>query len=596
MCGFLGSVTKHKIEKDSIIESNRCQICRGPDETKFLSGVFINSEFNFNLIFNRLAIIDLSDSASQPMYSEQFSTYIVFNGEIYNHIELREELEKFARFKSSHSDTEVVLIGLSLYGAEFINRLKGQFSIVFLDLINQKVLLSRDRLGQKPLFYSLSNNELTFSTNLKSIYKMSKSNEIDEIQLNNYLNFGVIPSPFTLFKNIHKIKPATVKIFSLANDLKTEDEYEYWKLKSFVGNTEFNISKFKDKFIKSLELRMTADVPVSTFLSGGLDSTSIVKGLKEINTEVNTFSIVHRSSKYDERTWINQVVNKYKTNHFEVEIENNLEENVFEAIDSLDEVYADPSIVPSYSLSKEIAKNFKVAISGDGGDELLAGYSRFQNSLIKKNLIENYISKLYYFYPPYFGSGSKFLMKSKDNYISYFATLEDKKLMQILNLKSLNNLNNLFVSNEHNIYKNLMLKEYSFFLSEMMLLKVDRTSMANSVEVRSPFVDHELVEYFLNSEVDKYLLGNPKSILKKYLSEDFDESFLNRKKMGFSFNTEEWVYKNLITINEIINSGEIVNSIDKNIISKLSIIKTRINSHRIWKLLVLERYLESLKS
>lgn len=596
MCGYLGIITKNKIEKESIIESNKCQICRGPDETKFSSGVIRNSEFKFNLIFNRLAIIDLTQSASQPMYSEEFSTYIVFNGEIYNHIELREELEKIACFKSSHSDTEVVLIGLSIYGAEFINKLKGQFSIVFLDLINQKVLLTRDRLGQKPLFYSLSNNELIFSTNLKSIYKMRKSNEIDENQLNNYLNFGVIPSPYTLFKNIHKMKPATVKIFSLDNNLKIEKEYEYWKIKSFVGNKEFSMSEFRDKFLKSLELRMISDVPVSTFLSGGLDSTSIVKGLKEIKSEVNTFSIVHRSTKYDERTWINQVVNKYKTNHFEVEIENELDEHVFEAINSLDEVYADPSIVPSYSLSKKISENFKVAISGDGGDELLAGYSRFQSSLIKKNIIENYISKLYYLYPAYLGSGSKFLMKSKDSSITYFATLEDKKLMKILNLKSLNNLNTLFASNEQNIYKNQMLKEYNFFLSEMMLLKVDRTSMANSVEVRSPFVDHELVEYFLSSDVDKYLLNNPKSFLKKYLSEDFDEIFLNRKKMGFSFNTEEWVYNNLITIKKIINSGEVVKNIDKNIISKLSIVKTRINSHRIWKLLVLESYLKSLKS
>lgn len=594
MCGYLGSVTKNTIDMNSLIESNQCQICRGPDETRHVEKTFGNKEYHLALIFNRLSIIDLSQNASQPMFSKEFGTTLMFNGEIYNHFELRKELEKKCKFNTSHSDTEVVLNGLSLEGAKFLDKMRGQFSLAFFHNQKNQILLARDRLGQKPLFYKHSSNSLEFSTNLKSLVNLTKNNKIDEEQLINYLNFGVVVSPNTIFKNIYKVNPATFIIFELNENINLIEKNLFWNINNYVARNKFNQENFEELFNEAVKYRLVSDVPIATFLSGGLDSTSITKSLYKLDAEINTFSIIHNEKKYDESKWINEVVKKYNTTHTEIKITTGkVYEEIFNSINSLDEPYADPSVVPSYILSKEISCRFKVALSGDGGDELLGGYQRFQEALINRNIIENLISKLYPIYPSFFGSGSKLQMKSKNKAVSYFSTLEDDKLLSLLGLKSNFKLKDNFYTESLGDFKDLMLSEYKFFLSEMMLLKVDRTSMQNSLEVRSPFLDHKLIEYVLSSDMENIIKNNSKSPIKNFLSNDFDENFLNRNKMGFSFNLESWIYKNLNFIEDTFKSGNIVNSLNSNILKNLGLFKTTINAHRIWKLIVLDFYLKS---
>ena len=596
MCGYLGELSLRPFDRENLFESNLSQVCRGPDETKYLEKVIGQKNYNLSLVFNRLSIIDLSGLASQPMVSEEFKTLIVFNGEIYNHNELRKSLENYCTFKTSHSDTEVLLNGLSLEGPSFLNKVRGQFSLVFIDYKNVKVLMARDRLGQKPLFYKHIKDSLIFSTNLKSLIKQSSDTVLDEKQVTSYLNYGVVPSPNTLFKNIYKLKPANFIIFDLNKRLDIVEDKIYWKPESFIGQNKFNQDTFIEKFKESLKLRLESDVPVSTFLSGGLDSSSITKGLSDLGGRVNTFSVTHVDKKYDESFWINEVVEKYGTNHTEIQIDQNtIDEAVTKAVNGLDEPYADPSIVPSFVLSRAISKEYKVALSGDGGDELLGGYKRFQIALKDKSSIENFISKTYPMYPGFLGSGSNLLMKSKNPATSYFSTLEDDKFLRLLGFNKNDFPINSFTGKDEDVMKLLTLAEYNFFLSEMMVVKIDRTSMNNSLEVRSPFIDHKLIEYILNSNMSEIIIQNAKQPLKKYLSNDFSSEFLNRKKMGFSLNVEKWIYNNTHIIKEIFNEGEITSSLNPNILNKLSIFKSRINAHRIWKLYILESYLNSLK-
>ena len=592
MCGFTGAISLNSIDRKNVQEANGIIDCRGPDakcnvEKKLKS-------FNINFWFNRLSILDLSNEANQPMYSKEFKTMIMFNGEIFNHIELRRELsQKGLNFYTSHSDTETILVGLSYFGIEFVNKLRGQFAIVFLDEKNSKLYFIRDRLGQKPLYYYFDKENIYFGSSLLSVLKISKKYDIDEIQLFNYLNYGIISSPNTIFKNIYKLKPSEIIKIDLQNDDFITTKSNYWNIENFIDNKPFNVEDFHNLFSEAVNLRISADVPVANFLSGGLDSTSIVKKLVDSGKDVNSFSVYFQDKKYDESIFINQVVNKYNLNHNFTTISEKIDiKDIEQALNSMDEPYSDPSVLPSFIISNQIGKHFKVAISGDGGDELLGGYERTMQSFNKSNLFSNLISKTYNFYPPYLGTGNRFLSKSNNLEIKYKSFLEDKKL---LNLLKVNSSEYSFADGlnyeDDNYYKKLLVAEYKYFLPEMMMYKIDRTSMANSLEVRSPFVDHKLIEYIISADNSYFNPRNSKEILKTYLSNDFSNEFLSRKKQGFVFNVENWVFDNLNLINENISNGYVLNNLNKNILKLLSINKSRINGQRIWKIFVLENYL-----
>lgn len=600
MCGFIGGISKTPILSNNFNNANRHIICRGPDKNLYLNNSnninSLNFEKYFHFEFNRLSILDLADVADQPMFSNESTNLIMFNGEIYNHAELRKELESEGlKFKTSHSDTEVILKGLSTYGPKFIEKLNGQFAIFFLNSKQKKAYLIRDRLGQKPLYYFIGGNKFLFSSNFFSIKELMDDYQINEESLNNYLNTGVVPTEKTLIKNILEVKPSEIIEIDLSN-LEILTKQIYWDINNISNNSPFDEKQFFSLFNNSVKIRQSADVPVAYFLSGGIDSTSVLKSAYESSEEtLNSFSAVHSNKKYDESHWSSIASNQYNTSHTTEIIENNISlESINNALSSIDQPYFDPSVVPSYLLSNKISKHYKVAISGDGGDELLSGYQR----VIKTNNIKyktNMSKLIFSLYPSILGTGNKILRYSKNTADAYWSFHEDKKLLSLLNLKPDLSYREQFTNNLKNQnLKDIMISDYKFFLSEMMLFKVDRTSMANSLEVRSPFLDYRLIEYVLGSNLNFINTNNSKQIMKEYLSEDFNNEFLYRKKQGFVFDVENWVYENIDYIASELKDSTIIKEYNKNILRDLSLFKTRMNGIRIWKLFVLENFMKRL--
>ena len=596
MCGFLGLVGSNKVSEHNIKDANKYIECRGPDEkvyknltdTKFN---FKNRDFQNLQIFNRLSIIDLSNLGSQPMFSDDNLTSILFNGEVFNHKELRAEMEKDGLvFNSNNSDTEVLLLGISKYGKDFINRVIGQFSIVFFDYEKNIILLIRDRLGQKPLFYSVEDKSLVFASNLKSIASLTENNRINQESISEYLNIGVVTSPNTIFENIYKVQPAEIIEFQISDVISEKSKTRYWRIEKFVDNKEFDREHFIKLLSDSVRIRNIADVPVACFLSGGIDSSTIVKLLTESGESANTFSISYEDPKYDEKKWFELVKEKYKTNHTTEEVRKAIDiEEIMESIKIFDEPYSDPSNFPSYIISKKISEKYKAAISGDGGDELVGGYKRVNKILNRKKRL-NFLRYLYKIYPNFLGTGNIFLRNSSSASEAYNSFFWDKKFLSMLGIKDYTP-NDYYKNISKDIYKSLIISDYKLYLSEMMTLKVDRTSMANSLEVRSPFIDHRLIEYVLSTKPSYVDYGKTKKIFKDYLSEDFDNDFINREKMGFVFNLEDWIYSNKETVFSELKNGKLSKIIKVDRINLLLLNKSRINANRLWKLYLLEKYL-----
>ena len=371
MCGYIGKFSKKPIDYKHMDVCNELQICRGPDEKKLVtdtvSNIFDSKNNNyFSFVFNRLRILDFSEYSSQPMFSKEFNSSIMFNGEIYNHSELRTYLEQQGiNFYSDHSDTEVLLNGFSYFGINFVDKLVGQFSISFYDANSNELFLIRDRLGQKPLFYTYNSNEILFGSNLKSLIMMNKEYRIDPDSLGEYLDLGVVTSPRTIFKDYYKLQPSEFLVFDL-NTYQVKTQKKYWNIEEKVGSERFDLNEFHNLFSKSIQSREVADVDIATFLSGGIDSSSIIKNMNDRNVPINSFSVIYEDKKYDESKWSKLVADKYSNNH-----ENSLLDlvDIFsvvnKSIEIFDEPYADPSTVPSYVISKKISEKYKVAISGD---------------------------------------------------------------------------------------------------------------------------------------------------------------------------------------------------------------------------------------
>ena len=601
MCGFIGTFSKNNIDQKGIEEANNHLICRGPDHKNVYSGN-LNDKFgmkntlNFSFIFNRLSIIDLSDTANQPMISNIFNTTLMFNGEIYNHENLRKELEaEGVKFFTDHSDTEVVLNGLSTQGPGFVKKLIGQFSIVFLDHNLEKVYLIRDRLGQKPLFYFIDNNNISFSSNLKSLIRLNNKFDLDNDSIDEFLNLGVVTSPNTIFKNHQKVEPGQLIEIDLKENFNKKTQY-YWKLEDSYGTNKFDSDVFYDLLFDSIKMRNVSDVPVANFLSGGIDSSLIVMFQSLIQSKPNTFSVGYEDVKYDESKWSNLVSEKYSTNHDLMFINiDDLKNLVDDSLNIFDEPYADPSVLPSYSISKLISQNYKVAISGDGGDELSGGYLRTHQTLKSGNFNHAILKIVYDMYPSYLGSGVNILKNSNNKAAAYSTYFEDKKLLNLLKIKQNNNFTEKFIKSDFTNYKNLMFTEYKFYLAEQMMLKVDRTSMASSLEVRSPFVDHRIVEYLFSTDEKDYISKEPKFILKRLLTDDFDSKFLNREKMGFVFNVEDYIKNNITNIEKSLFNGLDIFQKNSKQIKKLSTFHSRTNALRLWKMFTLQKFVNSFK-
>ena len=594
MCGFTGSISFNKINNELIKKANTYSICRGPDNQKNFKG---SEEINFDLWFNRLSIVDLNENANQPMVSQSYNSILLFNGEIYNSDNLRNNLLKDKyNFKTSHSDTETLLAGLNLYGIEFVSELEGQFAFVYWNRDQKQIFLARDRVGQKPLYYNFDNQSINFASNLKSLAKVCGNTFLSNQALKEYLNFGAVFSPNTIFNNYFKVEPGKYLSINYQNNIMEMSKKTYWQVEDYFDNQKFDYHEFNEIFSQAVSKRLISDVPVANFLSGGIDSTSIIKNLSDNGYEINTFSATYDNEFIDESMYINEVVEKYKTEHISANIDKEITNDlIFEALNSLDEPYGDPSVVPSYNISKLISEKYKVAISGDGGDELLGGYPRVKNHLLTRSSLKNFYSKFYNIFPYFLGTGSSFLSFSNNEDEAYLSNLEDKKVVKAFTKSDKYSKELKKLVKVDSKYKSYLINDYYLYLYDQMMFKVDRTSMANSIEVRSPFVDHKLIEYVL-SHTYEYLDTNiSKFPLIKYLQTDFDEHFLHRQKQGFVFDYEKWIYTNADLVKNTIQSSQISAVIDVSKLNLLLKVKTRINSLRLWRLFVLCDYFNSFK-
>ena len=602
MCGFLVQFSSKSHDFKNFETANNLLENRGPDNTGYYK-----FDENCKFGFKRLSILDLDTSANQPMLDHEDRYVIVFNGEIYNFTQLRNEITQLGgKFKTSHSDTEVILEGYKCWGKKILNRIEGQFSFVIFDKVNKTLFMARDRVGQKPLFYRISNEGITISSTLEPIIKLSKKFEVDSESVFIFLQVGVIPAPKTLFKGINKLKNGEYMMFDVQKNQILEKTY-YWSPEQFIDYRNFDYEEFISIFDEAVKKRCVADVEISSFLSGGLDSTSIIKKASEKLPSMNTFSIGFHDKQFDESSWAEIASTKFNLpNTLEKINESLLLEILPDSLNAYDEPFYDSSSIPTFLVSKLMSKFSKVALSGDGGDELLGGYQRYTwsnynnyipfplkapiSSVSKWMVKNNSISA---------GTNQYLSMLNRDSSKRYESFFVDKNFTDYLGIFDFNYdfISNNWLETEDD-FKSMQATDYKFYLPEVMMTKIDRASMANSLEIRSPFVDHKLIEYILSVKSKGYTATrNKKKPLKKFLSEDFDDNFLSRKKMGFAVPLDTWIKSSL--------REEVFNTLD----NQESYVKQELNfdtsnlfdkleqgqksyKNRIWKLYVLEKNIQ----
>lgn len=573
MCGLVGYVTYNNREKLDIKKMLSTIKHRGPDAQDYKT--FSLSQTNVVLGHVRLSIQDLSHGANQPMSDLSHKYHIVFNGEVYNFKEIKKELGEEFTYNTT-SDTEVILYAYIKWGVKCVDKFIGMFSIVILDTTLQKLVFINDRLGVKPLYIYNKNDVLIFASELKAILEYSKfEKKIDIEALTQFFQYGYIQPPLSIFEDIKKIEPATIMIYDLDN--RKFEVNKYWDIEKIITkSTNYDLEEVEKILKSACEYRMVSDVPVSSFLSSGIDS-SLVTALLSKNYKLNTITIGVNDERYNEAKLAKEISTSLNTNHHEKYIS---EGDLLELVNTLpyfyDEPFSDTSIYPTYLVSKITSEQYKVALSSDGGDESFGGYYRYKYFKKYYNFLSNIPKSI------------RFLLSKT---LNIFEKIGLFRLINIpmMSLKIQKIQNSLEANNISEFYENLntyipkktiksLLKEFKFnrgyfeefdsinskynddILNSAMaidyktylyqiLMKVDRASMANSIEVREPLLDHRIIELALNID-SKYKLDNNESKipLKKVLSKFIDLNLLTKNKKGFSIPIEEWLRKDLKNI------------------------------------------------
>jgi asparagine synthase (glutamine-hydrolysing) len=568
MCGINGIVSGKPVLGIAwmIEKMNDCIAHRGPDD----DGVYtLNDEMAMGM--RRLAIIDLS-TGNQPFYNDDRSLTIVFNGEIYNYRTLKLELEQQGIIFKTSSDTEVLLKLYELHGPDCLAKLHGMFAFSIHDQRRNIVFIARDRFGEKPLYYHHSDERLIFASELKSIISLfPELKKISADALNLFFALTYIPAPHTIYQNVWKLQPGHFMEVSLKT-LKKEITC-YWDIKLNSGaNPAINYDDAKLRvehlLTESVTQCMVADVPLGVFLSGGIDSTIIAAIMARNSTEkIKTFSVGFKNKKYDESDRARTVARHIGSDHHEYILDyKDLRSEVNSIILNYDEPYADSSCLPTYFISKQTAKEVKVALTGDGGDEVFGGYNKYlaisYRNLYKK-YIPGFIRKLL---------GSKTIIsalagKSGKSILGkahkLLTALDENVVDSHLNIIALgfreDGLQNLIDPKWQRDYKAILrpqleainkdadeLKQVRYIdkvvsLEGDMLVKVDRASMLCSLECRAPFLDHRLLELTYQVPDDYLIKGrNKKRILKDTFEHLLPPGFFNSPKSGFEIPVGDW--------------------------------------------------------
>ena len=564
MCGICGAFSRlnNPMSLDEIVrQMNSALIHRGPDD----EGYYYDA--NIALGHRRLSIIDLS-TGHQPISNEDKSIWIVFNGEIYNFQILRKQLEGVGHRFSTNTDTEVIVHCYERYGEECVKYLRGMFAFVIWDTRHRSLMLARDRVGKKPLFYAELNGKFLFASELQAFFKLSwVPKEVDHQAIDLYLSYGYIPAPFTAFKGIKKLPKAS---YLVLQDGKIKIE-QYWNLEYLPKLTiseEDACEHIVELLKEAVKLRMISDVPLGAFLSGGIDSSAIVALMSQLSDKpINTFSIGFEESAYNELDYARMVAQKFNTNHHEFIVHPEALDILPKLVRHYGEPYADSSVIPTFYVSFETSKYVRVALNGDGGDENFAGYERYfahkMASIYQK--IPTTIRKII--------EGGIFLLpgtadaRSNVSNIKRFCEFANMPIhkryiawMRFINVdlkssfyspefiakvnvfESENLVEKLFCQTQGlDVVDSAMSVNVNLCLPYDLMVKVDITSMMNSLEARSPFLDYHLMEFSAKLPSNYKLRGRiHKYILKKALKKVLPDDILIRRKRGFSIPIDSW--------------------------------------------------------
>lgn len=564
MCGIAGIFhfdNSRKVDESVLKKITNCLSHRGPDG----EGFYINQ--NIGLGHRRLSIIDLS-TGDQPMFNDDKSIAIVYNGEIYNYIELRDELKKLGHKFFTDSDTEVIIRAYEHWGEDCQNKLNGMWAFSLWDEKKKQLFISRDRLGEKPLYYSTYDNSFVFGSEIKSLvaYGCPVVPNLELTEL--YLCLGYIPSPYSYYKNISKLQPGhylVVKENSVSN-------HTYWDVTvpeegKMITDKKFVYEKFESIFCDSVKIRMRSDVPYGAFLSGGLDSASIVAAMSEISAKpVQTFTIGFDDRAFDERKLARDVAEKFHTQHNEFVVEpENFDSSLQKILHHYDEPFGDSSAIPTGYVSKIASQKVKMVLTGDGGDEVLSGYNSYQVEKFARqyqqipSFVRSFIPSMISTFKNMMKGNMRYKLNRVERILSYSHQSYKSRLLAKSSwyipdmiekmteglgrqIKLSDFIDNFYAKHsvQDPFYK-LMLFQFKVLLPDDFLVKVDRMSMAYSLETRIPFLDYRLVEFMMQVSKNVKMQGyERKSVLRNSIGKKLPASLLKAPKKGFSVPMREW--------------------------------------------------------
>ncbi|MCD6204151.1 MAG: asparagine synthase (glutamine-hydrolyzing) [Candidatus Marinimicrobia bacterium] len=566
MCGIAGIIYKdknHSVDPEILQRANNTLTHRGPDD----SGYYING--HVGIAMRRLSIIDIV-SGHQPISNETHQIHIVYNGELYNYSDLRNQLIANGHQFKTKSDTESILHAYEEFNTDLFTHLNGMFAFAIWDGKKQKMLIARDRLGIKPLFFYEDNEKFIFASEIKAILAFTEVNtSIDHTAIFDYLTFNYIPAPKSIYTEIKKLPPGHYITF----EKNKTNVSQYWNY-SYSANQNLNFKDTKDRLeellLDSINIRLMSEVPLGSFLSGGIDSSTIAYFITkhQLKEELHTFSIgFDTDSKYDELPFSSIVADQLQTIHHTKVVHPGMVDLLPKVIHLFDEPMSDPSAIPTYLLSEFTRNYVTVALSGDGGDELFAGYERqkvlnilrrfyslpngFQNFVLNKLFAK---SKAVEQKDSLLSSVFRIINDIKNGYSATFkrwltnfnpqlmqAVLKDELYHEYLQYQVYGIVEECFGRTSDPINQSLDF-ETKYYLPDDLLVKVDRMSMGHSLEVRVPFLDHRLVEFAASLPVHYKIRGNrTKYILKEVMTQYLPGSIIKKPKQGFSPPIKEWL-------------------------------------------------------
>jgi asparagine synthase (glutamine-hydrolysing) len=570
MCGIAGKLYfdwEHPVTRQELTLMEKTLVHRGPD------GGDVWVKGNVGLAHRRLAIIDLSTAASQPMSNEDGSVWITFNGEIYNFQELRKELEGRGRIFRTHSDTEVIIHAYEEYGRGCLDRLRGMFAFAIWDGRTRTLFLARDRVGKKPLFYFLGHDRFLFASEIKALLiDNAVSRQPDPVAIDHFLALGYVPGPRTAFLGIQKLPPAH---WLEVRDGQVESGC-YWKLR-YTPKRQLSmkdaVAELQWRLAEAVRLRLVSDVPLGAFLSGGVDSSAVVIHMAEaMNRSVRTFSVGFGAATFDERPFARQVAERYGTDHTELLVDAPVTDILRRLVWHYDEPFGDSSAVASYAIAELTRQHVTVVLNGDGADEIFAGYDWYKmDRLVQRGEgiplgMRRWFAELMRRFPANWKKRGLLWKIARlaevlalppsrryAQWVEHFAPQARERIYTDVFREAVKEsdpdtlFTSLFARSEAEEWLDTVLDaDVNLYLVDDLLVKMDRATMAHSLEARSPFLDHELMEFVASLPANfKQAWGQKKRILKASLRGRMPDALLDRPKMGFSVPLAKWFQEDL---------------------------------------------------